>query len=70
MTVTSDATDTATPNTGEGAKVIQEVVPTGGGYRAVIKRDGDIIWSCSHVHFTEHSARSCPAAAQRLAAAA
>jgi len=47
-----------------------DVSPSGGGYRAVIKRDGQVIWACPHVHFTEHSVRSCPAASQHLAALA
>lgn len=36
-----------------------DVLPTGGGYRALVRRGGAIVWSCFHVHFTEHSARAC-----------
>ena len=34
-------------------------VASGSGYRAIITDDGHVVWSCSHVHFTEHSARVC-----------
>lgn len=37
------------------------VAASGGGFRAVARRGGEIIWSCPHVHFTEHSAKNCPA---------
>jgi hypothetical protein len=35
------------------------VAPSGSGYRAIVTSGGDLVWSCSHVHFTEHSARAC-----------
>ncbi len=35
------------------------VAPSGGGYRAIIASGDRIIWSCSHVHFTERSAKAC-----------
>jgi hypothetical protein len=35
------------------------VAPSGGGYRAIITSRHRVIWSCSHVHFTEHSAKAC-----------
>jgi hypothetical protein len=34
-------------------------VANGGGYRAVVTRDGEVVWRCAHVHFTDHSARAC-----------
>jgi hypothetical protein len=34
-------------------------VPSGSGYRAVVTSDGRVVWSCRHVHFTDHSARAC-----------
>lgn len=37
------------------------VAASGGGFRAVARRSGQVIWSCPHVHFTEHSAKNCPA---------
>jgi hypothetical protein len=35
------------------------VAPSGAGYRAIVSRDGHVAWSCPHVHFTDHSARTC-----------
>ena len=35
------------------------VVQIGTGYRGVARYKGILIWRCPHVHFTEHSARSC-----------
>lgn len=35
------------------------VAPSGTGYRAMATSGDRIIWSCSHVHFTEHSAKAC-----------
>ena len=34
-------------------------VASGTGYRAMVSDDERRLWSCSHVHFTEHSARAC-----------
>gem|GEM_PF-4943562 len=45
-----------------------DIIPSGSGFRAVLKTDGQIVWSCPHIHFTEHSARNCPAQRERLAA--
>lgn len=71
ITMPANTTTAATDEAANGSpEVTQEATATGGGYRAVIKRDGEVIWSCPHVHFTEHSARSCPAAARYLATAA
>jgi hypothetical protein len=50
-----DATAAADP----GAEV--GVAPSGSGFRAIARRGGTVIWSCPHVHFTEHSAKNCPA---------
>jgi len=36
-----------------------DVAPSGTGYRAIITRGSLVVWSCPHVHFTDHSARSC-----------
>jgi hypothetical protein len=35
------------------------VVSSGGGYRAIFTVGDRRVWSCPHVHFTEHSARAC-----------
>ncbi|HXK32792.1 MAG TPA: hypothetical protein VNM91_02125 [Dehalococcoidia bacterium] len=51
--------DSATDS--DGGAVETGVAPSGGGFRAVARRDGEIVWSCPHVHFTEHSAKNCPA---------
>jgi hypothetical protein len=32
--------------------------PDGTGFRAIMTEDGRTVWACSHVHFTEHSARA------------
>jgi len=37
------------------------IVPSGGGFRAVLRHDGAVVWRCPHVHFTDHSARACNA---------
>ena len=50
------------------ARPTPDVVPSGGGYQAVVRRDGRMVWSCRHVHFTDHSARHC--AEQHLAPSA
>ena len=57
-----------TAATGNENELTPGVVPSGSGYRAVLKRNGEIVWSCPHVHFTEHSARNCPAQRLQLAA--
>jgi hypothetical protein len=36
-----------------------DAAPNGGGYRAIITSGDRIIWSSSHVHSTEHSAKAC-----------
>jgi hypothetical protein len=47
------------------------VVPSGSGYRAVVRRDDTVVWQCPHVHFTDHSAKACNAlAALQVRAAA
>lgn len=46
--IVADA-DSATPG----------VAPSGSGYRAIITSRDRVIWTCSHVHFTEHSAKAC-----------
>ena len=33
--------------------------PSGSGYRAIITAGHRIIWSCPHIHFTEHSGNAC-----------
>lgn len=35
------------------------VAPSGSGYRAIATSPGHPVWSCSQVHFTQHSARPC-----------
>jgi len=37
------------------------VIPSGGGFRAVLRRGDEIVWRCPHVHFTDHSAKVCAA---------
>lgn len=32
---------------------------SGSGYRAVVTSSERVVWSCRHVHFTDHSARAC-----------
>jgi hypothetical protein len=45
-----------------------ESVPQGSsGFRAVITRDGEAVWRCPHVHFTDHSAKACPVMSRVLA---
>jgi hypothetical protein len=44
-----------------------DIVPSGGGFRAVLRRGDEIVWRCPHVHFTDHSAKAC--AARQLATA-
>lgn len=75
----SDGSDIATTRPSVQAKSLTDdatavpgpdVAPNGSGYRAVIESDGQVIWSCPHVHFTEHSARNCRTAARQLAASA
>jgi len=46
------------------------VFPMGSGFRAVLRRDGTIVWRCPHVHFTDHSAKACNALAAMMDAAA
>jgi hypothetical protein len=47
------------------------IIPSGSGFRAVVRRDDDVVWQCPHVHFTDHSAKACKAlAALQVAAAA
>jgi hypothetical protein len=46
------------------------VLPTGSGFRAVIRKDGAIVWQCPHVHFTDHSAKACNALAALVKSAA
>ncbi len=29
----------------------------GAGFRAVVTDAGRVVWACSHVHFTDHSAK-------------
>ncbi len=53
----------------DSAQPVPDVTPSGSGYRAVMKRDGAVVWSCPHVHFTEHSARNCPSVAGAKASA-
>lgn len=36
-----------------------EAAATGSGYRASVTGVMRSLWSCAHVHFTEHSARAC-----------
>jgi hypothetical protein len=31
---------------------------TGAGFRAVVTRGDSVVWSCNHVHFTDHSAKA------------
>ena len=50
----------------ESAGLKAESVPQGSGFRAVIVKDGEIIWRCPHVHFTDHSAKACPAMRRAL----
>ncbi len=33
-------------------------VNSGSGYRAVVTSGERVVWSCRHVHFTDHSARA------------
>jgi hypothetical protein len=54
--MTSDATAIDTPASLEAA-----VIPSGGGFRAVLRRGDEIAWRCPHVHFTDHSAKACAA---------
>jgi hypothetical protein len=68
MATNPASTETKSPVDDGAAGLTSDVRPSGSGYRAVITRAGRVIWSCPHVHFTEHSARNCPTAAQRLAA--
>jgi len=42
------------------------IIPSGGGFRAVLRHDGEIVWRCPHVHFTDHSAKACNALAAVL----
>jgi len=42
------------------------VIPSGAGFRAVLRHEGNIIWRCPHVHFTDHSAKACNALAAVL----
>lgn len=34
-------------------------IPSGSGFRAVLRRGDEIVWRCQHVHFTDHSAKAC-----------
>jgi hypothetical protein len=61
MTTKPTSTGTTSPADGGAADATSGVTPSGSGYRATITRAGRVIWSCPHVHFTEHSARNCPA---------
>ena len=45
-------------------------IASGSGFRAVVRRDGDVVWQCPHVHFTDHSAKACNALAALLGAKA
>ena len=36
-----------------------EAEATGSAYRASVTGKARPVWSCTHVHFTEHSARAC-----------
>jgi hypothetical protein len=40
------------------AELKAESLATGAGFRAVITRGGQVLWSCNHVHFTDHSAKA------------
>jgi len=42
-----------------GQDVVPGVAQSGGAYRAELKRGDTVVWSCAHLHFTDHSARSC-----------
>jgi len=33
--------------------------PSGGAFRGVVTVNGQRIWVCPHVHFTDHSAKAC-----------
>jgi len=46
-------------SSGPAAALTPAVAPSGTGYRATITSGDRIVWSCSHVHFTEHSAKAC-----------
>ena len=56
------ANDASTRQDGAG---VEEPAPkpgsvaSGSGYRATVFDDERRLWSCPHVHFTEHSARAC-----------
>ena len=49
----------ALTGSGFAADSAPNVAPSGAGYRAIVSRDGRVAWSCPHVHFTDHSARTC-----------
>ena len=68
MGVDPASSETNPPIADGKAGLTLDVSPSGGCYRAVIKRDDQVIWACPHVHVTAHSGRSCPAASQHLAA--
>jgi hypothetical protein len=58
--------DLATLVTDEPDTLEPGIVPSGSGFRAVLRRDGEIVWRCPHVHFTDHSAKACNALAALL----
>ena len=35
------------------------VFQNGGAFRAQLKRGDVVVWSCPHLHFTDHSAKAC-----------
>ena len=46
-------------NSGPAATLKPGAAPSGGGYLATLTSGDRTVWSCSHVHFTDHSAKAC-----------
>ncbi|MEX2227241.1 MAG: hypothetical protein WEB52_12420 [Dehalococcoidia bacterium] len=59
-------TDIATLLRNEPDAIEPGVIATGSGFRAVVRHQGEIVWQCPHVHFTDHSAKACNALAALL----
>ncbi len=48
---------------GANANSLAQVVgPSGSRFRVMVASGDRVIWSCSHVRFTEHSAKACAGA--------